>query len=125
MADTLDKLGGRYDMDAVKYLKEFKRMCSSIGGDFCCKECPLSTGNDDDLGCRECSDEEKVAIVEKWSNENPIKTRQSEFLKIFPNAEMFEGVLCLDPCILEPNTVKCIEGDCNRCKREYWLEEIE
>lgn len=41
--------------------------------------------NTDNINCFDRHyEEEAVAIVEKWSAEHPKKTRQSEFLKIFP-----------------------------------------
>ena len=42
--------------------------------------------------------EEAVDAVERWANEHPVKTRQSELLKLFPNAKSDEtGVSYICP----------------------------
>ena len=70
--------------------------------------------------------EEMVLKVEQWAKDHPLKTRQSEFLKMFPGASVSDGTLDIRPCIIE-KSVKCIalEGkDCDNCRREYWLTEV-
>ena len=65
-------------MDALKFLKERKRMCSSYKN---CKGCPLYNINcviNNNISDKDC--ERNAAAVEKWSKENPLKTRQSVFL---------------------------------------------
>jgi hypothetical protein len=75
-------------MDAVKFLKEMKRMCDSF--DDYCNGCQISQR----AGLFACSDfqynhpEQSVAIVEEWSEEHPQETRLSRFLKYYPNALM-------------------------------------
>ena len=91
-------------------------------------------------GCEGCSSivhahpEKVVAIVEKWSAENPVKTRQSEFLKLFPNAEFnTDGILTIAPCLVDKtfnmsagSTEECcVKKDCIKCRKEYWLAEVE
>lgn len=64
-----------------------------------------------------------MQIVEQWAKDHPVKTRQSEFLKLFPNAAIDEddGILCVDPCIIE-KSIRCTNGKtCDDCRREYWL----
>lgn len=73
-------------MDAVKFLAERERMCKTYD---ICEGCPLRkmhTG----LCYKLCfkHPEEAVAAVEKWAQEHPRKTRQSEFLKLFPDAPL-------------------------------------
>lgn len=103
-------------MDAVRFLKEKKRMCDSFD-DYC-------TG----CGIREknlkmyCSTyikkypEQAVAIVEEWSEEHPQETRLTEFLEHYPNALMGDdgtpevcvnelGLKRDDGCI--SNCIKC------------------
>lgn len=75
-------------MDAVRFIKEKKRMCDSF--DDYCNGCPISQR----AGNFACSDfqykhpEQAVAIVEKWSEEHPRETRLTQFLKHYPNAPM-------------------------------------
>ena len=109
-------------MDAVKYLKERKRMCDSYNN--MCDGCgfgkvPKCNRTEDD------NPEKAVAIVEKWSDEHPKKTRQSELLKAFPNAEIENGIAVACPKSLDKN-VECEPlSSCVECIRKYWLTEIE
>lgn len=61
-------------MDAVKYIKEFNRMCRSY--DYCSEGCPLESGCCILINPNADSEsiEALVAIVEKWSEEHPLKT---------------------------------------------------
>ena len=75
-----------------------------------------------------------VASVEKWAKEHPRKTRQSEFLKMVPAAQIFEGVVKIEPCELidsKLNSEECPSyyefglSECYECSKNYWLEEVE
>lgn len=122
-------------MDAVKYLKTKLRMC--IAYHHKCKDCPLGqNSNGTELNCylfQEHRPEEAVAAVEKWAAEHPAKTRQSEFLKMFPNAplEPYCGI-DINPCdtdkrygVGDKYEHNCHGVSCDDCRRKYWLEEIE
>lgn len=115
-------------MEAVKFVKEWARMCDSqTSCDFCTINKNLSQHN---LcgGKVKNNPEKSVSIIEKWSAEHPMKTRQSEFLKMFPMAEMNEDVVGILPCAID-NSVKiewCKKYKvCNKCRKEYWLTEVE
>ena len=64
-------------MDAIRFLEEKVRMCSSYDG---CDGCPLNQIHDNDYRnltyCEypEAFPEEAIAIVEKWSVEHPVRT---------------------------------------------------
>lgn len=111
-------------MDAVKYVKTRFRLCRSKDS---CSECPLQ--DKENCGC--IADtieyvEKAVQIVEQWAKDNPIKTRQSEFLKLFPNAAIDEddGILCIKPCAID-ESIGCTNGKgCDDCYRKYWKEEV-
>lgn len=127
-------------MDAVEYFKAYARMCDSFDSKNNitgkpCVGCPL-----DDIG-RGChmndltnNAEECVAAVEKWANEHPVKTRQSELLKLFPGAEIRDGVLNVCPRKIDPEAYthqrgyNCIhiKDDvlCPDCMRGFWFQEI-
>ena len=119
-------------MDAVEYLKEKNRICRKYGefpGD--CFECPI--GNDSG-GCQagvfenqKVTEEMLVQIVERWAAEHPKKTRQSEFLKMFPNAVMSEGVVGISPCAIDVSygTQQDCTQHCRDCQIEYWLAEVD
>ena len=68
--------------------------------------------------------EETISKVEQWAKDHPVKTRQSEFLKIFPNADI-DNIL---PCDLDKNLKRghCHDDDagCFYCKKNYWNEEV-
>lgn len=115
-------------MDAIEYIKEAKRLCESRG---VCEsvsgKCPLLDEN------RHCTAdictadiiekaEKAVQIVEELAKDNSIKTRQREFLRMFPDAVIEDdGILCVDPCIIE-KSIRCTNGKtCDDCRREYWL----
>lgn len=111
-------------MDAVEYVKTQFRMCRSKDS---CSECPLQ----DKENCCCITDtieyvEKAVQIVEQWAKEHPVKTRQSEFLKMFPNAAIDEddGILCICPCVID-ESIGCTNGKSyNDCRRKYWLAEV-
>lgn len=123
-------------MDAVKYLKEKNRMCRKQGKLLRnCFECPI--GNDGG-GCQagvfenqKVTEEELVAIVEKWSAEHPKKTRLSEFLKMYPNAQLRpDGMLDFDlkPCYIDPKNCDKLcdkHAECEDCQHEYWNQEVD
>jgi hypothetical protein len=67
-----------------------------------------------------------VDRVIKWAKDHPVKTRQSEFLKLFPNATIDEdnGILCIKPCTID-ESIGCTNGKgCDDCYRKYWLTEV-
>ena len=110
-------------MDAVEFLKALGRLCNNY---LCGDNCPLIDICDDE------SDDgyvRKVQIVEKWAKEHPVKTRQSEFLKMFPNASVgYNGTLVICPSQADTKAVaECVrsERNCDKCKHDFWLKEIE
>lgn len=118
-------------MDAVEFYKSMKRMCYS--GEMC-EKCPLYN-NFSEMGSvcdvlLHIKDEKASrvkSIVEQWAKSHPVKTRQSEFLKMFPNATINEGdgILCVTPCNIEGKEFCCAKGkSCGDCRRKYWLTEV-
>ena len=117
-------------MDAVDFLKQFNRMCKSYEEDGC-KNCPSYEYN----CCENFNGQENdvVQIVEQWAKEHPVKTRQSEFLKQWPDAEIGgDGLLSIAPCQLNVELLQCESQDdcegrgvCDKCRRDFWLKEIE
>ena len=117
-------------MDAVEFLKSLRRLCNNY---LCGDNCPLIDSCDDE------SDDgyvRKVQIVEQWAKEHPVKTRQSEFLKMFPNARIeSDGMPSICPIIVDKrcynkddDALCCFVRDeekCGKCRRDFWLKEIE
>lgn len=113
-------------MDAVEYIKTIHRLCESQNGYSGCSGCPLL--NEDDycsiVDARERA-EDVVQIVEQWAKDHPIKTRQSEFLKKFPNADLLDDVINITPCKIEKEMKRyCGDRACNDCRKDYWLTEV-
>ena len=114
-------------MDAVEYVKQRERMCDYYVN---CGDCPAGKYE----GCSSLNGIPKmVPIVEKWAKEHPVKTRQSEFLKMWPDAAIGDdGYLSVAPCQLykdmeekDENGVCCKNCGCAECRRDFWLKEIE
>lgn len=116
-------------MDAVKFIKEWKRMCDSVR---CCEKCNIKEEKNILKFCGKTVKEDlekAVAIVEQWSEEHPVKTRQSEFLKMFPNAQIGDReVVIICPRYVDasiPEGEICDSMTCSNCRKEYWLAEVE
>lgn len=105
-------------MDAVVYGKTLLRMCKSHPA---CGGCPLQSKD----GCMAeiFGDVEKaVPIVEQWAKDHPIKTRQSEFLKMFPNVPMRDDVIDICPATVVKglkNAEHCNHILCKDCRKTF------
>lgn len=125
------------------FIEELDRMCKYYSfpqnneGAGRCKKCPIGVANNgSDVLCDRFPvkyPQEAIEIVQAWSDENPIKTRLSMFLEMFPNAEIADdGMPYIYPCKLDANyefseDCKAFLGGfrCGMCKKEYWLSEVE
>nr|DAN64315.1 MAG TPA: hypothetical protein [Caudoviricetes sp.] len=111
-------------MDAVKFVETLGRMCDAE-----CIKCEFRkrlSGFETCAVWRKTHPEEAVAIVEQWAAEHPAKTRQSEFLKLFPNAQTDSG--CLNACPMDVfgnMGINCNKQTCYECKKKFWLTEVE
>lgn len=117
-------------MDALEFIRERNRMCKSFGYGEDCMSCPVYKEG------KRCTailwKEEIIPIVEKWSKENPRKTRQDVFLKQWPEAYIHEDGY-LDICPFEVSGAYrdadgcCATLDrlCPDCRREFWMQEVE
>lgn len=105
-------------MDAVKFVEARRRMFAMTG------ETPkYGLFNMGTLA------EEVAREVEEWAIAHPRKTRQSVFLKQYPNAVLDkDGVLRICPPFVGgdiPEKYKCIcLTDCSACRREFWMQEV-
>ena len=111
-------------MDALEFIKERNRMCRSFGES--CNGCPA----DKNICCSAFAwQEELVVVVEKWSKENPRKTRQSIFLEQYPEAETdTKGILRICPKFISADW-RINHGNCNMvcsdCRNSYWSQEVD
>lgn len=116
--------------DFRTFKKEKGRMCDFFDNNV--ELCPLKTYYSK-WSCLECDElclvriDFAIKTVQKWSDEHPIKTRQSEFLKVFPNACMREDCPVLDICPMSLDKHFSCEKyiTCSDCLRDYWLKEVE
>ena len=117
-------------MDAVEFLKTLCRMCNCE----CCN-CEFKKRLSVFETCtawRKTHPDEAVAIVEKWADEHPAKTRQSEFLEQFPNVRLDTNeIIDISPCRVDPKQYSfngkdcCKFRSCGECRRKFWLAEVE
>lgn len=119
-------------MEAVEFLKTVDRLCRAKED---CSSCPLN-GYACDANLKDVaryytleSVQDMVQKVEQWAKEHPVKTRQSEFLKLFPNAYLKTILPCSLDKTLKP--LRCakygylsITCRCDRCRDDYWNEEV-
>ena len=92
-------------MDAVKFIEERNRMCGTMSEVWDAAQIVKNT--------------------EEWAAAHPRKTRQSVFLEQWPEAIVGDnGVLAIDSCKVE-KTIKCNGMDCSKCRREFWMQEVE
>lgn len=114
-------------MNNVEFVKAMDRICRKKECDYC----PLDyKNNGENRGCivlRQKYPEKFVSIVEKWAEDNPVQTRQSEMLKIFPNIKMTSrGVIDLCPAEVDTKSDRCSSYRfCPECKEQYWLSEMD
>ena len=108
-------------MDAVEFLRDFRRMCLSYDNN--CTGCEFKSAKCSPM--EEDFDHEKVIrVVEGWAKAHPVKTRLSELLKVLPNYRRVQGYP--EHCILEYDSKeKCMGRRCIDCKRIFWLTPIE
>jgi hypothetical protein len=102
-------------MDAIKFIYEARRRYSMTG-----KVCSVLF---------ECyTPESIVKELEEWCKEHPFKTRQSEFLKEWPDVAFDgNGVIAVGPCELskEYRDMCCGHMDCAECRKEFWSQKVE
>lgn len=125
-------------MDAVEFLEKRNRMCGALGDECTDKDgtlCPLLVAarkvGKGCYGYTKSHPAEAVEIVERWAKEHPRKTRQSEFLKMFPAAKVdIDNVPVICPKDLHIDFRCCVNpgertyGQCRDCRKKYWLEEV-
>lgn len=114
-------------MDAVKYLKEKWRMIENLESGRVkgctrskCAICPLSINNN--KTSKKCPEFERtepekvIALVEKWSKENPQKTMLQDFLEKYPNAPLIDR----RPTVC-PSSLGYVKEDEEKCYEDcYW-----
>ena len=68
-----------------------------------------------------------VEIIEKWSKEHPIKTRQDKFLEQYPDTFVdAQDIININPCMIEKQRLNCSNPNisCRECREQFWSEEL-
>lgn len=107
------------------FFKELKRMCEKYNST--CVGCKIYSICFD-TGCYgfiKNNPQKAIEIVQEWSDENSLKTRQSELLKLFPETYLVNGVINICPKDISRSII-CVnpEISCDDCKKQYWLAEV-
>ena len=100
-------------MDALKFMKEHRRMCNYYPR---CFECPRA--DEPNCNIEEMSDEELenfVNFVEQWSKEHPQRTRLQDLLEKFPKAEIDKEGLPFFCCARLGYVCICEQSTCKDC----------
>ena len=103
-------------MDAVEFVKAFRVYCKKQDVNWYEAGAKILVNQPEAI----------VEAMSEWIKKNPIKTRQSEFLKMFPNAT---NVLDFCPHAMD-STFKSFcnlasSEYCRTCKKDYWLTPID
>lgn len=111
-------------MDAVEFIKEYRRMCNQYAySEDCMDECPLK-GSYCDLGYKYTDIKNTVSKVEQWSQSHPQKTMMDDFFEKHPNAPKDDfGTPCLCPADIGYEEKNCKATDCNCLK--CWSRPLE
>ncbi len=106
-------------MDAVEFIKAIKQMLSA-GANNSTVQKYISAYKKNDC-------EGMVKAAEQWAAEHPVKTRQSEFLKHYPGAQItIDGFLHACPMEVFSDTgINCSAQTCTECRKKFWLAEVE
>ena len=107
-------------MDALEFIKAIKQMLSAGANDSAIQKYISAQKKNDYEGI--------VEAAEQWAAEHPVKTRQSEFLKHYPDARIHkeDGLPMASPCDLDCKLASKCEGiPCPECRKKFWLAEVE
>ena len=93
-------------------------------------ECPFEDIDCHNYGQISKEDVDKINdSILAWVAEHTVKTRQDVFLEQYPEAIIdSNNVLKIRPCLLIKDSEKLCNisaCDCNKCRSEFWLEQVE
>ena len=128
-------------MKPQDFVKEYSRLCDAYRlpqKSACRTDCPfinMRCAFPENVNINHPERFEKTYnIVEKWSDTHPVKTRQSEFLKAYPDAKINTdtGAIAIFPCVINKKLTgeHCKKysqrtDECDACAWDWWTEEIE
>lgn len=112
------------DFDGVGKCREnrFKWLYEDDGEqELTCSSCKHASRDQEEYPCSRCS----RGYADLFE---PKKTRQDEFLEIYPNAMMLNGAIDICPKYVDGNCDRCriyAKRPCIECHKDYWLQEVE
>lgn len=116
-------------MDAATFLKERNRMCKTNPSCYGCPAHTLGASNSCKFAMENwTSFEQQINLVKEWAEQHPRKTRQSVFLKQWPEVSLDGNqVISVSPCEVskEYRDMDCDKIDCAECRKEFWMKEVE
>lgn len=101
-------------MDAVKFIYEARRRYKE-------------TGQTPSVLLDWLTPESIVKELEQWCKAHQSKTKQTEFIKEWPDTDIDEnGVIAISPCTLskEYRDICCDYMDCAECRKAFWSQEV-
>lgn len=112
-------------MDALEFIKAIKQMLSAGASNSTVQKYISAYKKNDCEGM--------VKAAEQWAAEHPVKTRQSEFLKQWPEAALTkDGAIAICPLMIsaayrdENGACNEVQSDtCAECRKAFWLAEVE
>lgn len=120
-------------MDAVKFLLEYDRMCSTCI-EHNCDGCYLNGENNCSISVLlDCKDKGQISkfvgCIERWSKDHPKKTILDDLLEKYPDVCLYNGLPQICPSLLgyknkfSNNNINnlCDGSDCKKC----WNAELE
>lgn len=118
-------------MDVIEFVKIANRICVSVECGDRIDYCTFRLNNTD-FCIEESLDnvslealKNAVSIAEDWAKEHPVKTRKSEFLKMFPNARFQKNGECTACPQSFDKTIDCLHTpDCKKCIHDFWNQEV-
>lgn len=95
------------------FVVERERMCKARE----CEDCDLNQLNTNISCVSGCfkNPDKAIAVVQEWSDEHPIATRKSNFLEMFPNAQLVHEEVIPVACAGDIYGFKCALTNCEDC----------
>ena len=91
-----------------------------------CEGCHYEGNHILNMPCCQCERAIMDCFEPKKKPEKKTKTRQDEFLKMYPNALKSNNILMICPVEIESDYGACeTYSECRKCKASYWFEEVE
>lgn len=101
----------------VNFFKEKERLTKNCT--ILCTDCPLDNDNNKEyVNCTKLIGsytEKAVEILQKWSDENPVKTRRDDFTEKYPNHTTNSKGMPVICCKYLGYTDKCPSDICKEC----------